>query len=291
MMSKTIGAVALAIRESFSRPSLVRVPEPPLDIDAFDEAGGSDKGMQGIYHFNAWAIHALAPEKGTVVDLGCGSGRFLAALAQRRPDLSILGIDLDPEMLKRGRQRMKDLGMENRVELIEGIMTSFARLVPASVSVVSALFCLHHLPTVQDLRACVREISSVRDARGTGVWLFDHARPKNKKTAILFPEIFTPHQNRTFKKESTDSLMASWSFEELSTELSIVKDLHGSRARILPLYQIHWAKGRSERASGRFTPPADLATEARRTSNILTAIFSGTLPSLSTTTMLSAEQS
>lgn len=278
MIRKIFGAVSLAVREAIRRPSLARTPESPMDADAFDDAGTSDGVMLGVYHFNALAVHALAPAGGTVVDLGCGSGRFLATLAHRRPDLRIIGIDLDPKMLELGRRLMSDLGLKARVELIESDMTAFARHVPPSVSVISAIFSLHHLPTLDALRACVRQISKLSAAHHAGVWIFDHARPKNKKTAEAFPVIFSPEESAGFKKLSSDSLIASWSFEELRQALSIVQGLHGRRARFLPLYQIHWAAGRAGGSHDLFRPPASLSPEARRDARALSALFAGGLP-------------
>lgn len=48
----------------------------------------------------------LAPEGGTVVDLCCGSGALLAALASRRPDLDGHAADLDPAAVACARQNL-----------------------------------------------------------------------------------------------------------------------------------------------------------------------------------------
>src|SRR5215831_15367116 len=42
----------------------------------------------------------------TVLDAGCGTGRITARLLQRLPRGRVIGVDLDPEMVKSARQRL-----------------------------------------------------------------------------------------------------------------------------------------------------------------------------------------
>ncbi|MEV5237376.1 methyltransferase domain-containing protein [Streptomyces pseudogriseolus] len=54
----------------------------------------------------------------TVLDVGCGPGTDLSALAQRVGDGgTVIGVDRDPDMLARARERTKDL---RRVEIRGG---------------------------------------------------------------------------------------------------------------------------------------------------------------------------
>ncbi|MBT3249059.1 MAG: methyltransferase domain-containing protein [Actinobacteria bacterium] len=46
-------------------------------------------------------LHQVAPtEVSTIVDLGCGTGSFLKRVAQDFPDAHLIGVDLDPGLLK-----------------------------------------------------------------------------------------------------------------------------------------------------------------------------------------------
>src|SRR5690606_9774345 len=45
------------------------------------------------------------PAGARVLDLGCGTGAFLAALAAREPALSLVGLDLTPALLAEARRR------------------------------------------------------------------------------------------------------------------------------------------------------------------------------------------
>ena len=99
-----------------------------------------------IHQFNALAISRLLPEGGTLLDLGCGSGRMLARLARGRPDARIIGLDLSEPMLETGRELLERDGLTDRVELRRGDITTFDAEVPEQPDVISCNFALHHLP-------------------------------------------------------------------------------------------------------------------------------------------------
>lgn len=44
-------------------------------------------------------VLAAMPETGTVLDFGCGPGRLAVPVADARPDLNIVGLDISPRML------------------------------------------------------------------------------------------------------------------------------------------------------------------------------------------------
>ena len=54
-----------------------------------------------------------APAAARVLELGCGVGANLIALARAMPDASFLGIDLSPAQIERGRRAVRELGLPN----------------------------------------------------------------------------------------------------------------------------------------------------------------------------------
>ncbi|OWK32035.1 class I SAM-dependent methyltransferase [Sphingomonas mucosissima] len=59
------------------------------------------------------AIHALAPNAGRAVDLGCGAGATSLALAAARPELEILGVDLSAALVAVAQERAAERGLDN----------------------------------------------------------------------------------------------------------------------------------------------------------------------------------
>ncbi len=56
--------------------------------------GGPDVLRYRALH--ARLVHALRPTTGRILDAGCGTGGFLAALATQRPDLTRIGLEWNP---------------------------------------------------------------------------------------------------------------------------------------------------------------------------------------------------
>ena len=261
MKSRNLDLLLMLLRETFSSALLERRPEPTAGMDdrqqveAFHEQGAQQGPLLPIYHFNALALSDLVPKDGVIVDLGSGSGQFLAYMAQRRPDVSIYGLDLSPMMISVGQEFLKEAGLAERVVLQVGDMTTFRSRVPARVDAVSTVFSLHHLPALSDLKRCLEEIAVVRRKTGCALWVFDHARPKHPRTPEVFPSIFTPDSAPQFCRDSCNSLIASFAYEELSKVLNELEigGVEHYCARVMRLYQIHRLRSAegADAASGR----------------------------------------
>ncbi len=55
---------------------------------------------------------------GAVLDVATGTAQIPIALATRQADVSLVGLDLTPAMLKSGRAQLRRRGLENRVQLV-----------------------------------------------------------------------------------------------------------------------------------------------------------------------------
>lgn len=91
---------------------------------------------------------AQVPQNGTVVDLGAGTGTLAIALAEKRPDVSVIGVDGDPEILEQARAKP---GAE-RVEWKEGLAGELD-LADRSVDGAVMSLVLHHLGPQTKLKA------------------------------------------------------------------------------------------------------------------------------------------
>lgn len=247
MPTRSLKITQMLIREHFARHPLDRHPEPTDEmadlenVEAFHAQGDRNGGLLPIYHFNAAATSALVPRGGVILDLGSGSGQYLAHLAHCRPDLRIIGLDLSEPMIRAGRDMLKSARLADRVELIQGDMTDLRFITPRRVDLISSVFSLHHLPSETALLKCLCEIHRQRETLGCAVWLFDHIRPRHPATADVFPEIFTPEAAVAFKRDSRNSLRASFSFAELSDacDAAQLSGMEHYRARVMELYQAH----------------------------------------------------
>jgi SAM-dependent methyltransferase len=93
-------------------------------------------------HYVPWILRQLPPDARDGLDVGCGTGTLLAALASRLPHVE--GIDSDPAMAARSGGRRADL---------------FDLPAQPAYDVVTAVAVLHHLPlapALAHLRALLR---------------------------------------------------------------------------------------------------------------------------------------
>jgi len=65
------------------------------------------------------AVHLPQGHDLRALDLGCGPAFSTIALAQARPDLHLVGLDLAPRMLREGRRRLQAAGL-GRITLLHG---------------------------------------------------------------------------------------------------------------------------------------------------------------------------
>lgn len=129
--------------------------------DAFTPALGRhwltplyDVAIKALTRESVWR-RALAdqvnPREGDrILDVGCGTGTFLAILANRAPKGRFVGIDPDPEVL--ARARLKTAKAAAPIEFVQGFLSEdvVTRLGPLT-KVVSSLV-LHQVPLAEKLR-------------------------------------------------------------------------------------------------------------------------------------------
>jgi ubiquinone/menaquinone biosynthesis C-methylase UbiE len=107
-------------------------------------------------------VDADLPERGTALDLGCGTGTFALALSERRPDAEVVGVDGDPAILAIAQGKAG----ASSVDWKEGL----AQKIPAesaSADVLTASLMLHHL-LAADKRTALAEARRVLKPGG---WL------------------------------------------------------------------------------------------------------------------------
>jgi hypothetical protein len=249
-----ISLLGLAVRDRLSLEQRSRVAMPVdhqvMELDrlvAEYDAGGQPAGsMRAVYEVCASSISRLLPEGGTVVDLGPATGRCAAVLAEHRPDVQIIGIELSEEMVRCGQDALAAQGLSARVRMVTGDMRSFGELAPDDVSVVASSWALENLPTVSDLDRCLAEIAAVRERTGCAVWLFNFARLNRAGTYPALQSLVggvTP----LLTDNGVAGEAAAPTFAEMQRQLDAA-GLHGLNHAVfrpLPFVQAHWARGRT----------------------------------------------
>ncbi len=212
-------------------------------VEEYDEFGTA--GEVGIHQFSAQAISRLIPERGTLLDLGCGSGRLLVRLAHGRPDARIIGLDLSEPMLDRGRGLLEREGLTDRVELRRGDITAFDTELDDRVDVVSTNFALHHLPTEESASRCLEAIARTRSRTGCAVWIFDFARLRHPGSWPALTSMLN-WPGPVVHSDAIESERAAFSEAELTNLLDRagLGAMNHVRSRPLGEFQVHWAPAR-----------------------------------------------
>lgn len=160
--------------------------------DAFAEAVA-----EGTFGLQVLSARKLLPELaglkaqldagGTVLELGCGTGRHLLQVAKAFPQARLIGVDIDPTGMKAARAAIEQAGLAGRVTLIAG---DIAKAVdPGTADAVVMVEVLHEIaPQIRRdvIAGCARALK-------TGGWLVivDETYPSTLAEArerdFLFP--------------------------------------------------------------------------------------------------------
>lgn len=127
-------------------------------------------------------VIARIPETaGRVLDLGMGTGTLAVRLKQERPQLGVVGIDVDPKILAQAREKVRRSGVE--VEIAEGGVDGLPFADGEFDAVVSTLV-FHHLTTPLKQRA-LAEVHRVLRPGGRLV-IGDWGKPSGRLQDLLF---------------------------------------------------------------------------------------------------------
>ncbi len=207
------------LREVFGSRTLPREPEPELIMDgqeqvtAYAEAGRIDGVMAAAYLMHSARASQVIQGCDRVVDLGCGPATQLGQIAELNPNTSFLGVDLSEGMLADARAHIKRLGLSN-VEFIQGDITHVESLPDGCVDGVISTMTLHHLPTIEALHCCFREVTRLLRRDGS-IYIVDFGRLKSLKSVLFFAYSNRKHQPHVFSLDYERSLRAAFLLEDL----------------------------------------------------------------------------
>jgi S-adenosylmethionine-diacylgycerolhomoserine-N-methlytransferase len=97
------------------------------------------------------------PTGGTVLEVGCGTGRNLIAVARRYPDAHLHGFDISEEMLTTARANVAKAGLSGRITLKQADATAFDPQALFGVATFDRVFFSYTLSMIPDWQAALRQ--------------------------------------------------------------------------------------------------------------------------------------
>ncbi len=160
---------------------------------------------------NLKAIDALEIGAGDhVLDVGCGHGRGLAAIAARAPGVCVTGVDPSALMVRIAGRRNRRLIRASRVE----VTVAGVEALPFVNGAFDCVLCVHVVYFWQDLEAGLREIARVLKPGGRLALLFR----TDADTAAV--QSFPPEVYRFPALKEMTAALAAAGFSALSAEAS-----------------------------------------------------------------------
>jgi len=134
------------------------------------------------HRFKSMLLDAASINNGeSVLDIGCGTGTLLMAIADRAPAARLTGLDADPNILTIADRKLRAKRINS--ELVEGRSTDTPFADATFDHIVSTLF-FHHLDPA-DKQATISEIHRVLRPGGS-VYVADWGRPTGAFQRLAF---------------------------------------------------------------------------------------------------------
>ncbi|MES2289897.1 MAG: class I SAM-dependent methyltransferase [Pseudomonadota bacterium] len=95
------------------------------------------------------------PQDGTVLEVGCGTGRNLIAVAKRYPTATLFGLDISEEMLTTARAKVAAAGLADRITLKQADATDFDPQALFGIARFDRVFFSYTLSMIPDWRGAI----------------------------------------------------------------------------------------------------------------------------------------
>ena len=113
-------------------------------------------------------IAELAPPVGgTVLELGCGTGRNMILAARRHPEARFYGIDISEEMLITARASVANAGLSDRIKLAQGDASSVDTAAVFGIVAFDRVFLSYALSMIPPWRETAAHAMALTKAGGS----------------------------------------------------------------------------------------------------------------------------
>ncbi len=178
---------------------------------------------------------------GRALDIGTGTAKIPVLFLARRPDITMLAIDMADQMLRLAALNLEAAGFGKACRLVR-MDAKAIDAPPASFDLVMSNSIAHHLPEPLDL---FREIARVAGSGGA-VLVRDLIRPESPEAAWAIVNSVAPDDTARQKQLFADSLCAALTLDEVR-EMVSAAGLEG--AQVVRTSDRHWSVERPHRAS------------------------------------------
>jgi len=197
---------------------LTRTPEPelmdsPAQVAAYAGADFADSNQQFVDHLSRRFVPR--PERGRLIDLGCGPGDICIRLARAMPQWRIEGADAGANMLVNAGRAVANAGLADRVALRLARLPDPA-LERAAFDCVVSNSLLHHLPDPAILWSAIRDLA----APGAWIQVMDLCRPDSASQAAELVELHAADEPEVLRIDFSNSLHAAWRVGEVRAQLA-----------------------------------------------------------------------
>ena len=104
--------------------------------------------------------HLSPPPGGSVLEIGCGTGRNLIVAAKAWPDAHFFGIDISEAMLETARAKVAKAGLSDRITLAQGDATAFDAQALFGRPAFDRVFQSYTLSMIPDWQGAIREAAA-----------------------------------------------------------------------------------------------------------------------------------
>lgn len=198
------------------RPWMERTPEPELMNDApqVEAYANADFAAPHDHFVELFRERFPRLHPRGILDLGCGPGDISRRLACSFPTSRVTGIDGAPAMIAAGRERNRDAGLADRIELVASCLPG-DELPAGPFDAIVSNSLLHHLAAPSALWEVLARASYV----GSAVFVMDLLRPRDATTLRDLVERYASDEPEILKRDFENSLHAAYRPDEVAEQL------------------------------------------------------------------------
>ncbi|HSN74952.1 MAG TPA: class I SAM-dependent methyltransferase [Anaerolineae bacterium] len=138
------------------------------------------------------------PERGRLLDVGCGHGRLARLLDQQGRRVTYVGVDSSASLLSIARAETADLAISTAFIVVDITAAGWVDSLPAdSFDAIVALAVLHHIPGWQGRRTLLAQLASLLAQEGVlalSTWQFMNEARLRRKIVPWDAAGLTPEQ-------------------------------------------------------------------------------------------------